>query len=698
MKMIKRLPIIAFALGMPVAYAQVAHGGIVSPFGATPATSATKAPAAPAAPAAPGATAVSTAPAGAALPSMSLAQAKAALTPAAARKIQPALLDAVLRGAQRDVIVMFQDQSGAAGVTQQAQRLSVEKNAYSTTRRSVHAALGAANVVFLREYEHLPVAFVRVQSNAALLDLLNHPQVASVVENVSVPPHTTESLPLIHQPQAIATGRRGTGTAVAVLDSGANIGLAQFGSCSSANSSPSCRVVATFDTTGEGFPTSGIQVEHGTMVAGIVAKVAPGAKLALVNVRRKGTGGSEVSDMLAGINWAIQNQALHNIVALNISSGLPDIDAANPRCTAGPGTLHDLMNAAFNAARRANILPVVSAGNHQATNAGIRSFPACAASNENAAQFEAAAVVGALYDSRYSHNGHNCSETAGPNRISCFSPRGYEVNIAAPGGYPDIGDGYRDYSGGTSYSAPHVAGAIAILRAPDAAPGDTLAQTLGRLTDTGYDIASPGGFSTRMPRLDLMASLNSVFHTSVTQQFYVSLLGRPADPAGLSAFAQSLRSTGAPSTILDLNRLYDYSAHIRSLIDGVGSSAEVAALYPGDNGVFVTALYQNILNRSPDAGSLAHWRSRLDRGEMTRGRAALAIAATAVEYKEGATLYKRGAVANNFTKALDLPAEVAAYQRSTAEARVLLKSVDAVTDIDVMDAFIDSAIANMLKR
>lgn len=689
MKLIKQLPILAFTIGMPFAHAQAPHGGIVSPFGPTPAATA---------PATPATASINAAVAGAALPSMSLAQAKAALVPAASKKIQPALLDAILRGEQRDVIVMFKDQSGAAGVKQAAQRLAIEKNAYSTTRRSVHAALGAANVAFLREYEYLPMAFVRVHSNAALLGLLNHPMVASVVENVSVRAQTAESLPLIHQPQAIATGRRGAGAVVAVLDTGVDVRSEVFGKCGDGIPSQDCRIVATYDATGQAFPTSG-PVMHGTIVARIVAQVAPGAKLALVNVHAKGEEGADTNHMLAGINWVIAKKEEHNIVSLNLSVGVPDFHPSIPLCTPGPGTLYDVMHTAFARLRSKNILPVVSAGNHYVQNKLKPSYPACAASDETEA--EPAAVVGALYDSLYTHDGKGCKEIGKPNRITCFSARSAEVNIAAPGGYPDTGGGYRDVTGGTSFSAPHVAAAVAVLRAPDAAPGDSLAQTLGRLTNTGYDIRVSDPTlppTTRMPRLDLMASLNSVFHISVTQQFYVSLLGRPADPAGLRAFAQGLGSTGAPSTIVDLNRLYDYSAPIRALVDGVGTSAEASALYPGDNGAFVTAMYQNILNREPDAGSLAHWRGQLDRGETTRGRAALAIAATAAQYKEGATLYKRAAVANNFTNALDLPVEVAAYQRSTAEARTLVKSVDAVTDIDVMDGFIDSAIRAMLNR
>jgi hypothetical protein len=36
------------------------------------------------------------------------------------------------------------------------------------------------------------------------------------------------------------------------------------------------------------------------------------------------------------------------------------------------------------------------------------------------------------------------------------------------------------------------------------------------------------------------------------------------------------------------------------------------------NGQFVTALYQNVLNRAPDAGGLAYWVGELENGTLSR--------------------------------------------------------------------------------
>ena len=61
----------------------------------------------------------------------------------------------------------------------------------------------------------------------------------------------------------------------------------------------------------------------------------------------------------------------------------------------------------------------------------------------------------------------------------------------------------------TSVAAPYVVAATAILRAPNAAPNDTLNQTVSRMTDTGKLIYDPVTDIFK-PRLDLLAAVNSV--------------------------------------------------------------------------------------------------------------------------------------------------------------------------------------------
>ena len=113
---------------------------------------------------------------------------------------------------------------------------------------------------------------------------------------------------------------------------------------------------------------------HGTHIAGIIAGngaaainvtnlytggVAPGASL--INVRVLGTDGSGLtSDVIAGIDWAINNRGRYNIRVINLSLGHPVMEpsATDPLCEA------------VARAAQAGIVVVASAGNVGKTSTG----------------------------------------------------------------------------------------------------------------------------------------------------------------------------------------------------------------------------------------------------------------------------------------------------------------------------------------
>jgi serine protease AprX len=80
--------------------------------------------------------------------------------------------------------------------------------------------------------------------------------------------------------------------------------------------------------------------------------MAPDAKLVNVKVGA-GDGGVDVSQVIAGVDWVVQNKALHNIRVLNLSYGT---DSSQP-------ALSDPLAHAVENAWRAGIVVVVSAGN-----------------------------------------------------------------------------------------------------------------------------------------------------------------------------------------------------------------------------------------------------------------------------------------------------------------------------------------------
>jgi subtilisin family serine protease len=237
---------------------------------------------------------------------------------------------------------------------------------------------------------------------------------------------------------------------------------------------------------------------HGTNVSGIVAAVAPGAKLAVLDVFTPGTGAYS-SDIITGINWAITNQALYNIKSINIS--ISWTTKYTSACTASWAT------APFASARAAGIIPVVSAGNMGWTN-GVAE-PACA---------PGAVSVGAVYSANWGSRTYiasaymkGCTDSStAADKVTCFSDSGNILTMYAPGAVVTAaGSSFA----GTSQAAPHVAAAIAILRAPGAAPADTVTQTVARLTSTGKSISRNGATK---PRLNLLAAVNSLTAPATT--------------------------------------------------------------------------------------------------------------------------------------------------------------------------------------
>lgn len=88
-------------------------------------------------------------------------------------------------------------------------------------------------------------------------------------------------------------------------------------------------------------------------------------------------------------------------------------------------------------------------------------------------------------------------------------------------------------------------------------------------------------------------------------RLYLAAFGRAPEPAGLAYWA---------------GRLDEGTATLRSISTFFASSAEFKATYGNTtNAAFVTLVYQNVLDRAPDAAGLAYWKGRLDAGTITRG-------------------------------------------------------------------------------
>jgi serine protease AprX len=216
---------------------------------------------------------------------------------------------------------------------------------------------------------------------------------------------------------------------------------------------------------------------HGTHCAGIVAGtgesnsgykgVAPGAALVGIKVL-DAQGSGSMSNVDAGINWAIQNKDVYGIKVLSLSLG-----------TSGSSDGKDSTSVAVNNAYAAGLISAVAAGNDGPKRSSIGS-PGAAAN---------ALTVGAFAD--VGEKGFN---------VTSFSSRGptadgrIKPDIVAPG-FNIMSTAHNSTTGyvsmsGTSMATPFAAGVAALML--DANYALTPADIKGKMTATAQDWGTPG--------------------------------------------------------------------------------------------------------------------------------------------------------------------------------------------------------------
>ncbi|KAK9468643.1 peptidase S8/S53 domain-containing protein [Lipomyces arxii] len=185
------------------------------------------------------------------------------------------------------------------------------------------------------------------------------------------------------------------------------------------------RAIVGADFTGEGF---GDVNGHGTHVAGLIGSATYGAarNAQLIEVKVLGsTGGGSLSNVIAGLDYAVQSQTGRNVSSvLNLSLG---------------SVYNSILNSAIEAVVEAGLAVVVAAGND--------GLPACVFSPASAPQ---ALTVGAIDDA--------------DDSIAPFSNWGSCVDVFASGvqveSLYNSGNGTIAYSG-TSMASPIAAGVVA---------------------------------------------------------------------------------------------------------------------------------------------------------------------------------------------------------------------------------------------
>lgn len=352
------------------------------------------------------------------------------------------------------------------------------------------------------DFENLPSMLVSVSGEEAMLALANLNLVEAIAANHTGDSTSIESLPQIRQPAVRQAGHTGAGTIVAVLDTGVDQRHPDFGSCGNYVGGSGCRVIESWDFAANDGAFDDNASRHGTNVAAIVTKVAPGAKIISADVFEPNGGWSDRA-ILGAISYLRQEKAEgRNIVAMNLSLGVQptyfgsECDGVTAHNEASN---FQAMASAFKAAYRDGIIPVVAAGNDAVSSGRYRSglsYPAC---------LSYALSVGAVYDydgSIYSNG--QLMDTARIDKVTYFSQSSSKLDVWAPGAFIDAGGASLP---GTSQAAPHVAGAIAVLKGakPSASAYDTWSAVLKSsksVTDSRSGITKP--------RLDLTAAFNAL--------------------------------------------------------------------------------------------------------------------------------------------------------------------------------------------
>lgn len=415
-------------------------------------------------------------------------------------RVHAAVTQQALRGEPVEVLLVMDDAlaqrqlrsavgplqlDGPLSRQQHARVRDARRQLLGALKYDVLTAAAEPDLELLRDYDQLPIVHARVRSARALENLRRQGRIRSIDAIVAVRPTLAESLALIQQPTVQAAGHIGEGTTVAVLDTGVDYTRAAFGSCGAPGGS--CKVVVAQDfATPDGQRDTGNY--HGTNVAGIVLGVAPGARIAALDVF-EANGLAYSNAIINAINWSIANRATYNIAAINMSLGGGRYYA--------PLSPTDAWGTAIGNAVAAGIVVVAASGNDGYTNS--MGAPAAYAN---------VVSVGAFHDAGGS-----------VNQVTSFSNSASFLTMVAPGSFITAAGITMQ---GTSQATPHVAGAVAVLRAMY--PDDTVAELVDKLK-LG-DPLTDGRNGVSKPRLDLAAA------TAIPPATYRVTVGKAGSGSG----------------------------------------------------------------------------------------------------------------------------------------------------------------------
>ncbi len=378
------------------------------------------------------------------------------------------------RAAQGEVRVLVRVNDAAAGGMSASAMRTINAVALDFAHRSPHS------------YSHIP--FLAMAADAADLTRLQaDPRIAGIEEDRPNELTLTDTTTLIGAVQAWAGGYAGAGQSIAILDTGFDSAHPMLQNKIAAEACFSQTGANSLCPNGEGQqigagaaincnPLSGGSMGracmHGTHVAGIalgssavLSGVAPAATLVGFQIFTKLTSGCSGatpclaawdSDILKALDQAYTWRAQYHIAAVNMSLG-GGAHTSQPACDSSR-TAYKAIITLFN---QSGIPVVIASGNNGYVNA--ISDPAC--------------LTGAI----------SVGATTKLDTVALYTNSADFLTLLAPGDnvYSAVPDGFAAMSG-TSMAAPHVSGAIAVLKSK--LPSASVMQLIDTLESTGAPI------------------------------------------------------------------------------------------------------------------------------------------------------------------------------------------------------------------